>query len=66
MAGLAGLFCSSYRQPYNRLIYRLIWVGRGFSSSKATAPVSLMVNIALPLAVIALLRGKKMREGFAG
>jgi hypothetical protein len=44
----------------------LIWVGRGFSSSKTTAPVSLMVNLALPLSVVALLRGKNMRAGFAG
>jgi hypothetical protein len=29
-------------------------------------PVSLMVNIALPIAVIALIRGKKMRAAFAG
>jgi hypothetical protein len=28
-------------------------------------PVSLMVNIALPLAVICLLRGRKMHAGFA-
>jgi hypothetical protein len=28
-------------------------------------PVSLMVNIALPIAVIALLRGKRMRAAFA-
>jgi hypothetical protein len=28
-------------------------------------PVSLMVNIALPLAVVVLLRGKKMRAGFS-
>jgi hypothetical protein len=27
-------------------------------------PVSLLVNVALPLAVIALLRGKKMRDAF--
>ena len=28
-------------------------------------PVSLMVNIALPLAIVALLRGKKMRAAFS-
>ncbi|HEY2597620.1 MAG TPA: hypothetical protein VGJ79_03985 [Candidatus Dormibacteraeota bacterium] len=66
----AGLICRSRRARRWTLV--LEWVCLGGSAlllllpiGANRGPVSLMVNIALPLALVALLRGKKMRAAFS-